>query len=166
VAGSLHRLPTRPKQTGASKGRDNPASPRSRTRSSNPSPSSEESAANPESQAVPISGVPSETPPRPGAWPRSASCHRLGRPRSSAQKQAKQTTSPARATARPTRSDHPGVLTFHVRAASDVVGPHTSPVCATGVATFVRRFPRAILRVLVGHSSALIGRSAMVMRCR
>ena len=46
MAGSLHRLPTRPKQTGASKGRDNPASPRSRTRSSNPSPSSEESVAN------------------------------------------------------------------------------------------------------------------------
>jgi ApbE family len=44
VAGSLHRLPTRPKQAGASKGRDNPASPRSRTRSSNPSPSTGESA--------------------------------------------------------------------------------------------------------------------------
>src|SRR6516162_8372586 len=44
-------------------------------------------------------GSPSETPPRSGAWPRSASCHRLERPRSSAQKQAKQTTSPARAPA-------------------------------------------------------------------
>jgi len=53
-------------------------------------------------------GSPSETPPGPGAWPRSASCHRLGRPRSSAQKQAKQTTSPARATASTTHSDHPG----------------------------------------------------------
>jgi hypothetical protein len=27
-----------------------------------------------------LEGSPSETPPRPGAWPRSASCHRLGRP--------------------------------------------------------------------------------------
>jgi hypothetical protein len=45
VAGSLRRLPTRPKQLGASKARQ-PASPRPRTRSSNPVPSSEESSAN------------------------------------------------------------------------------------------------------------------------
>ena len=43
VAGSLHRLPTRPKQLGASKGART-SSPRPRTRSSNPVPSSAESA--------------------------------------------------------------------------------------------------------------------------
>ena len=42
LAGSLRRLPTRPKQLGASKARQ-PASPRPRTRSSNPVPSSGES---------------------------------------------------------------------------------------------------------------------------
>jgi hypothetical protein len=42
VAGSLCRLPTLPKQTGAAKGRQ-PASPRPRTGSSNPVPSSGES---------------------------------------------------------------------------------------------------------------------------
>jgi hypothetical protein len=43
VAGSLRRLPTRPKQLGASKGART-SSPRPRTRSSNPVPSSAESA--------------------------------------------------------------------------------------------------------------------------
>jgi hypothetical protein len=43
VAGSLGRLPTRPKQPGASKGARQPASPRPRTGSSNPLPSRRES---------------------------------------------------------------------------------------------------------------------------
>src|SRR6266404_2348045 len=43
---------------------------------------------------------PTETPPHPGAWPRSASCHASDRPCSSAQERAKHTTSPARALCR------------------------------------------------------------------